>query len=108
MNQEMIEALKTEINQVWFCEHIQDNYFLCTTLEDTYSKLEENFLPVGFCYNPDYKPEKGVAFVLENKKSQKRCWVHLSWLFFEKWLDDENLLDKIFPNGTRKYWESLS
>jgi len=99
--QEMYIALKREIPFVSYSDHEQDNTFIRSTLEATISCIPDEFLPIGFCYNPDYRPEAGVAFVLRYRETEIEFWAHVPKVCFERWLDDAGLFDTVFPNGTR-------
>jgi hypothetical protein len=97
---EMLLALKNEVKYVWFSDHIMDNSFILKTVEETIREIPEEFIPIGFCYKPDYRPEKGVGFQLQERESGIEVWVHVPLTCFERWLESVNLLDELFPNGT--------
>lgn len=97
---EMVLALQNEVHYVWFCDHIMDNTFVDSTLEGTIRRMPENYLPVGFCYNPNYRPQDGVGFALKEKSTDADIWIHVPKVCFERWLDDAGLIKKMFPNGT--------
>ena len=97
---EMLLALQNEVKYVWYSDHAMDNHFVDSDLEKTVRLIPEEYLPVGFCYNPDYSPQSGVGFVLQERETSLDLWVHVPKVCFERWLDDAGLIEKIFPNGT--------
>ncbi len=98
---EMVEALKSELKYVWYSDHTMDNHFVDCDLERTIRLIPEEYLPIGFCYAPEYSPCSGVGFALQERETGRDLWVHVPLICFEKWLDSVGLLTSVFPNGTR-------
>lgn len=79
-------ALHTPITEVYYCDHIMDNTFVRCELWRTeeYLKIKE-YIPIGYCKEPEYSPGSGVAFVLKDKDDYT-LWVHVPKTIFRGWL----------------------
>lgn len=90
--QEMFLALKNEIGYVWYCDHTMDNSFLYSNLDDVIKHIPYEYVPIGFCLNPEYSPESGVGFVLQQRETGIEFWFHVSKYCYKNWLNESEKL----------------
>ena len=86
MREMLKQALYTPINEVYYCDHIMDNTFIRTRLYETEWQLEDReYIPIGYCADPEYSPYSGIAFVVKDKDDYT-FWVHVPKSVFRCWL----------------------
>lgn len=109
--QEMLDALKSEVSYVSYYDHVMDNTFVRCELEETVRRIPESYVPIGFCYTPDYRPDSGVAFLLQERDTGTEVWVHVPHRVFRRWLKEAGLLSAPHPylcysiESTKGYWD---
>lgn len=108
--QEMLDALKSEVSYVSYCDHVMDNTFVRCELEETIRRIPESYVPMGFCYSPDYRPESGVAFLLRERDAGTEVWVHVPHRVFRRWLKEAGFQNAPHPylcfhiESPKGYW----
>ena len=90
--QEMLLALQNEIGYVWYCDHTMNNSFFDVELEKTIRNISIDYVPIGFCLNPEYSPESGVGFVLQRQEDGIEFWFHVSKYCYKNWLKESKQL----------------
>lgn len=83
--QEILLALQNEIGYVWYCDHTMNNSFLDSELEKTIRNIPINYVPIGFCLNPEYDPESGVGFVMQQRETGEEFWFHVPESCYRWW-----------------------
>jgi len=98
IRESMILALQNEVGYLWYCDHIMDNSFIRHTLDSTIRYILNKFTPIGFCRKPEYCPEKGVGFLLQDNQTGEDIWVHVPKTTLKRWLREANLPDDLFQD----------
>ena len=87
VKKEFITALTTEVSNVYFQNHINDNTFIRCELARTIDNcVDRRFSPLWYCKEPEYSPQSGLAVVFYDEIGGGEVWCHVPKSLFKGWL----------------------